>query len=74
MMGRFIDLDVPEPLPDYANSAGMRIVGWFELNRVADASQKAKPQYLLIGTHGAEGQPCDFSLLRVYTWGQKKER
>jgi hypothetical protein len=52
----------------------MRIVGWFELNRVVDASQNAKPQYLLVGTHGAEGQPCDFSLLRVYTWGQKKER
>jgi hypothetical protein len=74
VMGRFIDLDVPEPLPDYASSAGMRIVAWFELNRVADASQNAKPQYLLVGTHGAEGQPCDFSLLRVYTWGQKKER
>jgi hypothetical protein len=74
VMGRFIELDVPAPLPDYASSAGMRIVGWFELNRVADASQNAKPQYLLVGTHGAEGQPCDFSLLRVYTWGQKKER
>ena len=74
VMGRFIDLDVPAPLPDYASSAGMRIVGWFELNRVVDASQNAKPQYLLVGTHGAEGQPCDFSLLRVYTWGQKKER
>jgi hypothetical protein len=74
VMGRFIELDVPAPLPDYASSAGMRIVGWFELNRVADASQKPKPQYLLVGTHGPEGQPCDFSLLRVYTWGQKKER
>jgi hypothetical protein len=74
VMGRFIDLDVPAPLPDYASSAGMRIVGWFELNRVADASQNAKPQYLVVGTHGAEGQSCDFSLLRVYTWGQKKER
>jgi len=74
VMGRFIELDVPPPLPDYASSAGMRIVGWFELNRVANASQNAKPQYLLVGTHGAEGQPCDFSLLRVYTWGQKKER
>jgi hypothetical protein len=74
VMGRFIDLDVPAPLPDYASSAGMRIVAWFELNRAADASQKAKPQYLLVGTHGAEGQPCDFSLLRVYTWGEKKER
>jgi hypothetical protein len=74
VMGRFIDLDVPAPLPDYASSTGMRIVGWFELNRVADALQTAKPQYLLVGTHGAEGQPCDFSLLRVYTWGQKRER
>ena len=74
IVGRFIDLDVPAPLPDYASSAGMRIVGWFELNRVADGSQNAKPQYLLVGTHGPEGQPCDFSLLRVYTWGQKKER
>jgi hypothetical protein len=74
IMGRFIDLDVPQPLPDYASSAGMRIVGWFELNHVGDGPQNAKPQYLLLGTHGAEGQPCDFSLLRVYTWGQKKAR
>ena len=75
IVGRFINLDVPAPLPDYASSAGMRTVAWFELNRVADAaSGNSKPQYLLVGTHGAEGQPCDFSLLRVYTWGQKKER
>ena len=73
LVGRFIDLDVPAPLPDYASSAGMRIVAWLELNRVADAG-KPKPQYLLVGTHGPEGQPCDFSLMRVYTWGQKKER
>ncbi|MGB8541584.1 MAG: SH3 domain-containing protein [Candidatus Acidiferrales bacterium] len=74
IVGRFIDLDVPAPLPDYASSAGMRIVAWLELNRVADGAKTSKPQYLLVGTHGPEGQPCDFSLLRVYTWGQKKER
>jgi len=74
IVGRFINLDVPAPLPDYANSAGMRIVAWLELSRVADASNNPKAQYLLVGTHGPEGQPCDFSLLRVYTWGQKKER
>jgi hypothetical protein len=73
LVGRFIDLDVPAPLQDYASSAGMRIVAWLELNHVADAG-KPKPQYLLVGAHGAEGQPCDFSLMRVYTWGQKKER
>jgi hypothetical protein len=74
IVGRFIDLDVPAPLPDYASSAGMRIVAWLELNRVADGAKTSKPQYLLVGTHGPEGQPCDFSLMRVYTWGQKKER
>src|SRR5277367_6494814 len=24
--------------------------------------------------HGPEGQPCDFTALRVYTWGKQKER
>ncbi|MGA8142708.1 MAG: hypothetical protein WB987_02335 [Candidatus Acidiferrales bacterium] len=74
ILGRFIELDVPQPLPDYASSAGMRIVGWFELNRVADLSGKSRPQYLLVGAHGPEGQPCDFSLLRVYTWGKQRGR
>jgi hypothetical protein len=74
ILGRFIELDVPQPLPDYASSAGMRIVSWSELNKVVDASGKAKPQYLLLGAHGPEGQPCDFSILRVYTWGKKRER
>jgi len=73
IVGRFIDLDVPSPLPDYASSAGMRIVAWLELNRVADAG-KPKPQYLLVGTHGPEGQPCDFTTLRAYTWDAKKNR
>jgi hypothetical protein len=74
LLGRFVDLDVPPPLPDYADSAGMHIVAWFELNRVIDTDGSAKPQYLLIGTRGPEGQRCDFTLMRVYTWGSKKER
>ncbi len=74
ILGRFVELDVPEPLPDYANAAGMRIVGWFELNRVNDQNGVAKPQYLLVGTHGPEGQPCDFTLLRVYTFAPKHDR
>jgi hypothetical protein len=74
VMGRFIDLDVPEPLPDYASSAAMRVVAWFELNGVIDDAGKTRPQYLLLGTHGPEGQPCDFSMLRVYTWGEKRAR
>ena len=75
LLGKFVELDVPSPLPDYANSAGMHIVAWFELNRVMDeASGERKPQYLLVGSRGAEGQPCDFTLMRVYTWGKKRER
>jgi hypothetical protein len=74
LLGRFVDLDVPSPLPDYASSAGMRIVAWFELNRVAGDSGELKPQYLLVGSRDAEGQPCDFTLMRVYTWGKKRER
>ncbi|HVB56270.1 MAG TPA: hypothetical protein VNE63_07570 [Candidatus Acidoferrales bacterium] len=74
MLGRFIDLDVPAPIPDYASSAGMRIVAWFELNRVMDATGQTKPQYLVVGVRGDQGQPCDFTLLRVYTWGRKRER
>lgn len=74
ILGRFVALDVPSPLPDYASSAGMRVVGWFELNRVADDKGDPRQQYLVIGTHGPEGQPCDFTLLRVYTWGVKRAR
>lgn len=74
LLGRFVDLDVPEPLPDYASAAGMRIVAWYELNQVLDSSGAARPQYLVLGTRGGEGQPCDFTLMRVFTWGNQKAR
>ncbi len=74
VVGRFFELEVPQPLPDYASSAGLRIVAWFELNQVGDSSGKFRSQYLLAGTHGPEGQPCDFTMLRAYTWGKQRER
>ena len=74
ILGRFIDLDVPAPLPDYASAAGMRSVAWFELDKVAGANGGAKPQYLLVGDRGPEGQPCDFTQMRVFTWGAQKQR
>jgi hypothetical protein len=74
MLGRFVNLDVPAPLPDYASAAAMHIVAWFELNRVADRSAGSKPQYLLVGTRGPAGQACDFTMMRVFTWGQQKRR
>ena len=74
LIGRFVELDVPAPLPDYASSAGMRIVAWFELNRVPDAAGGSKAQYLVAGIHGPEGQACDFTMLRVFTWGKQGQR
>jgi hypothetical protein len=74
MLGRFVDLDVPEPLPDYASSAGMRVAAWFELNHVADSQGGSKRQYLMVGTKGPEGQLCDFTQLRVFTWGVQRQR
>jgi len=73
ILGRFVDLDVPAPLPDYASAAGMHIVAWFELNHVADPAGP-KPQYLLVGSRGPEGQPCDFTLMRAFTWSPQRQR
>ena len=74
MLGRFVDFDVPSPLPDYASAAGMHIAAWFELNRVPDSSGGAKAQYLVVGNRGSEGQACDFTLLRVFTWSVQRQR
>jgi hypothetical protein len=72
LLGRFVTLDVPAPLPDYASSAGIGIVAWFELNRVLDASGNEKLQYLVVGARGGEGRACDFTMMRAYTWAKKK--
>ncbi|HWF38064.1 MAG TPA: SH3 domain-containing protein [Candidatus Acidoferrales bacterium] len=74
ILGRFIDLQVPAPLPDYASAADMRIVAWFELNHVPDDTGGMKPQYLVLGVKGSEGQACDFTMMRVFTWGKARER
>ena len=74
VLARFIELDLPDPVKDYASSADLRVVAWFELNRVPDASRGEVPQYLVAGSKGAEGSPCDFSMLRVYTWGVARKR
>ncbi len=69
ILARFIELDLPGPVNDYVNAADLHVVAWFELNRVPDGSGGEAPQYLVAGSRGGEGQPCDFTLLRVYTWG-----
>jgi hypothetical protein len=73
IIGRFVELDLPDAVRDGTASANVRPVAWFELNKVGDITG-AKPQYLVAGTRGADSQPCDFTNIRVYTWNPKKTR
>jgi hypothetical protein len=68
-----VELDLPGPVREGAASANIRPLAWFELNRVNDPSGN-KPQYLVAAGRGPEGQVCDFTALRVYTWYVKKSR
>ena len=73
IIGRFVELDLPDTVKAGTASANVRPVAWFELNKVADISG-VKPQYLVAGIRGADSQPCDFTNIRVYTWNPKKLR
>jgi hypothetical protein len=73
VIARFVELDVPDAVREGTASANLRPIAWFELNRVSDPSGD-RPQYLVAGTHSAEGEPCDFTTLRVYTWNAKRTR
>jgi hypothetical protein len=73
VVARFIELDLPDAVREGMASANLRPLAWFELNRVPDPSGD-KPQYLVAAARGSEGQVCDFTALRVYTWYGKKSR
>jgi hypothetical protein len=73
VVARFVSLDLPDAVRDGTSSANMRPIAWFELNRVKDADGE-HPQYLVAGSHGPEGQPCDFTTLRAFTWNGRKVR
>jgi hypothetical protein len=73
VVARFVSLDLPEPVREGAESANIRALAWFELNRVSDGEGE-HPQYLAAGARGPEGMACDFTTLRVYTWNTRKTR
>jgi hypothetical protein len=73
VIARFVEYNLPEPVAEGIASANVRAIAWFELNRVNDPAGE-KPQYLVAGAKGPDGQPCDFTTLRVYTWDVKKTR
>lgn len=70
----FIQDDPPDPLPTYAAASGVAPVAWFPLRRVHDPQAGWKPYYLFAGTSAAEGSPCDFTRISVYTWSLEQER
>lgn len=74
VLGRFIQRDLPEVLYDYSSSANVNPIAWFRLDSIPDGRGGTRPQYLLVGTRGPEGQPCDFTLLRVYTWSRNLQQ
>jgi hypothetical protein len=73
IVGRFVELELPDAVREGTASANVRAVAWFELSKVSDPSG-VKPQYLVAGVRGPEAQPCDFTNIRVYTWNLKKTR
>jgi hypothetical protein len=73
VVARFVTLDLPDQVREGTSTANVRPVAWFELNRVTDDNGEHS-QYLVAGTRSAEGQPCDFTTLRVFTWNPKKSR
>jgi hypothetical protein len=74
VLARFIDLDMPGPVRDNANNADLHVLAWFVLNQVPDGAGGQAPQYLVAGSRGGEVLPCDFTLLRVYTWSAARKR
>jgi hypothetical protein len=73
VVARFLSLDLPDQVREGTSSANVRPIAWFELNRVTDPDGE-HPQYLVAGTRSPEGQTCDFTTIRVYTWNPRKSR
>jgi len=71
VLSRFVELDPPPPIGDYTAAAGRRVVGWMQLG--TDPTGE-KPQYVVAAARSGEGQPCDFTSIRVYTWGAARMR
>jgi hypothetical protein len=89
VLGRFIELDLPAPLRDLAAGIRFvawfelnRVANVMEKSGPegkpaageSPIPPSLKPQYLAAGVMGGEGQPCDFTLLRFYTWNSTRRR
>jgi hypothetical protein len=73
VLSRFVELNPPRPIGDYIGAAGRRVVAWAQLDTAPDPTGE-RPQYLVAAGKGGEGQPCDFTSIRVYTWGAQHKQ
>ncbi len=69
VLGRFVTLDIPEPLAPYAQ--GTNLVSWIVLKTVDDDGH-AVPEYLAADRLGS--QDVDYSHIRVFTWWAKDHK
>jgi hypothetical protein len=76
MLGRQLDVDVPDEIAQYAE--GQRMVGAYVLRTVNDAGPggtgQQVPEYLAVLTPYKDGLPYDFDQVRVFTWDGKHHR
>lgn len=71
VLGRFLAPEYPQALRDYAGVN--RFLAWFKLSE-RQSEFGPRPTWLAAGVSGPEGQPCDFTLLRVYNWNARRAR
>ncbi|MGH9794920.1 MAG: hypothetical protein ACRD5G_09125 [Candidatus Acidiferrales bacterium] len=71
VLGRFLAPEYPQALHDYAGVN--RFLAWFKLSE-RQSEFGPRPTWLAAGVNGPEGQPCDFTLLRVYNWNARRAR
>jgi len=56
----------------HPNAPGPPEAGGAEQPSAPESAEK--PQFLVAGIQGPEGQSCDFTLIRAYTWGAERQR
>ena len=71
VLGRILYVDVPIEIAQYAE--GQRIVAFFVLDQAQDKDRKV-PEYLTLITENKDGQPYDFTQVRVFTWNTRRHR
>lgn len=69
VLGRLVELDVPEPISTYAQ--GTNVVAWLVLNTVDDSGRKVA-QFL--AADRASAPEFDFTRIRVLTWWKQRHR